>query len=166
MSFWRNREIILAEILKPPLGHLQGDQIFLIKYFGDCYLSDFDRSTPHDFLKWREIPIKYLLYINSSKYFVLILTLQFSEDKSFDEAFFRIESRLSRWGDEPYPLGGGVGEGVVFEERLPVVAGGTAFREIGDEDGAGGFLEKGQVASEEAAGAHIRKQGELGKQAA
>ena len=94
------------------------------------------------------------------------MTLQFSEDKSFDEALFRIESRLSRWGDEPYPLGGGVGEGVVFEERLPVVAGGTAFREIGDEDGAGGFLEKGQVASEEAAGAHIRKQGELGKQAA
>ena len=82
MSFWRNRVIILAEILKPPLGHLQEDQIFLIKY---------------------------LLYINSSKYFVLILTLQFSEDKSFDEAFFRIESRLSRWGDEPYPLGGGVG---------------------------------------------------------
>lgn len=83
-----------------------------------------------------------------------------------DEAFFGIGAGLAGWGDEPCPLGGGVGEGVVFEERLPVVAGATAFRDIGDEDGMGRFLEESQVAGEEGGGGLGRKERELGKQAA
>ncbi len=54
---------------------------------------------------------------------------------------------------------------MVFEEGLPVVAGATAFGDIGDEDGAGRFLEEGHVAGEEGGGGLGRKQGELGKQA-
>ena len=59
-----------------------------------------------------------------------------------------------------------MGEGVIFEEGLPIAAGATAFRDIGDEDGAGGFLEESQVAGEEGGGVLVGKQGELGKQAA
>ena len=83
-----------------------------------------------------------------------------------DEAFFGFWAGLAGRGDEPCPLGGGVGEGVIFEERLPVVFGATAFCEIGNKDGAGGFLEEGQVAGEEGRGGLGRKQRELGKQAA
>jgi hypothetical protein len=56
-----------------------------------------------------------------------------------------------------------VGEGVIFEEGLPIAAEATAFGGIGDEDGTGRFLEDGQVASEEGGGVLIGKQGQLGK---
>ena len=55
---------------------------------------------------------------------------------------------------------------MVFEERLPTAVGATAFRDIGDEDGTGRFLEEGQVAGEEGGGGLGRKQRELRKQAA
>ncbi len=59
-----------------------------------------------------------------------------------------------------------MGEGVVFKVSLPTAVGATAFRDIGDEDGAERFLEEGQVAGEEGGGVLIGKQGELRKQAA
>ena len=59
-----------------------------------------------------------------------------------------------------------MGEGMVFEEGLPIAAGATALRNIGNKDGAGRFLEEGQVAGEEGRGGLGRKQRELGKQAA
>ncbi len=55
---------------------------------------------------------------------------------------------------------------MVFKESLPIVAGATAFRDIGDEDGTGRFLEERQVAGEEGGGGLGRKERELGKQAA
>jgi len=83
-----------------------------------------------------------------------------------DEAFFGFGAGLAGWGDEPCPLGGGVGEGMVFKEGLPIATGATALRNIGNKDGAGGFLEEGQVAGEEGGGGLGRKQRELRKEAA
>ena len=85
------------------------------------------------------------------------------DQAGLDEAFFGLGAGLAGWGDEPCPLGGGVGEGVIFEEGLPIAAEATAFGGIGDEDGTGRFLEDGQVASEEGGGVLIGKQGQLGK---
>jgi hypothetical protein len=96
----------------------------------------------------------------------LTLRLIRLDQAGLDEAFLGLRAGLAGRGDEPCPLGGGVGEGVVFEEGLPVVFGATAFRDIGDEDGAGRFLEEGQVSGEEGGGVPIGKQRELGKQAA
>ena len=88
------------------------------------------------------------------------------DQAGLDEAFFGLGAGLAGWGYEPCPLGSGVGEGVIFEEGLPTAAGATAFGGISDEDGAGRFLEQGQVAGEEGGGGLGRKQRELRKQAA
>ncbi len=83
-----------------------------------------------------------------------------------DEAFFRLGAGLAGRGDKPCPLGSGVGEGVIFDKRLPIAVGATAFGGIGDEDGVGSLLEEGQVAGEEGVGVLIGKQRELRKEAA
>jgi hypothetical protein len=66
-----------------------------------------------------------------------------------DEAFFGLGAGLAGRGDEPCPLGGRVGEGMIFEEGLPTAVGATAFCDISDEDGAGSLLEKQEMAGNE-----------------